>query len=48
MGLRFNLGGLFSTKIATEKRVAEILLEIERHRERMDYLMNPNNLIDFK
>ena len=46
-GLKVQSWGLFSLKSATEKRDAEIVAEVRRHRDRMDYLLNPNNLRDF-
>jgi len=46
-GVKVHSWGLFNTSNAMANRDIEINEELQRHRERMGYLMNPNNLRDF-
>lgn len=46
-GVKVHSWGLFSLKSAYENRDKFIQEEIQRHNERMQYLLDPNSLRDF-
>lgn len=46
-GVKVHSWGAFSLKAAYENRDAQINAEIARHREKMDFLLDPNNIRSF-